>query len=427
MTKHKKLALQIVKTLRKNGFKAYFAGGCVRDMLMGEPPGDYDIATSAFPGQIKKLFKRTVFVGAQFGTVLVIKDGVPFDVTTFRGKKRKEFSREEKTDVLNRDFTINGLLYDPLSKKIVDLCEGRMDIQKKVIRCIGSPLTCFRQDRLRPLRALRLSASLGFKIERKTFLAVKNIGRDISSVSKERVRAELVEILTGRNPYRGIQLLNETGILAVLLPEIEALKGVKQPPKFHPEGDVFTHTMLLIKALKNADVILVFACLLHDIGKPSTFTKTDRIRFNGHDKVGALMARSALKRLRFSNEEIRKIVYCIDNHMRVMNAMKMREATLKRMFLKDTFETELELHRLDCASSHSDLSIYRFLKRKYAAFKRRPVLPKPMLNGHEIMKMGFEEGPLIGKIQRRLVDMQLERKVTSKKQARAWIGENFVR
>jgi len=425
MDKNKKVALEIVKRLRKNKFQAYFVGGCVRDMVMKKTPDDYDIATDAMPGEIRKVFKKTVFVGAQFGTVLVIENGIHFEVTTFRSGRKNKFSSNSKEDALNRDFTINGLLYDPMERKVIDYCDGKSDIKKKVIRCIGNPLKCFKQDRLRPLRAVRFACTLNFKIEQGTFSAIKKFKEEIKKVSKERIKVELVELLTGKDPYRGMKLLNQTGLLAAILPEVETLKGVEQPPKFHPEGDVFVHTMLLLKKLKKTDTILSFACLLHDIGKPATYEKKDRIRFNNHDKVGARMSEEILKRLRFSNDEIKKIVYCIDNHMRVMNAMKMREATLKRMFLKDTFLTELELHKLDCMASHSDLKIYKFLKKKYAEFKKRPVAPKPFLNGYEVMNLGFKQGPIIGKIQKELINLQLERKIKSKAEAKEWLRRKW--
>jgi len=423
----KKLALEIINTLRKNGFQAYLAGGCVRDMVMKKTPGDYDIATDAAPGQLKKIFKKTVFVGAQFGTVLVVKNGVAMQVTTFRGNNIREFSKDPVTDASNRDFTINGLLYDPVKKGILDYVGGRADIKKRLIRCIRDPHTCFGQDKLRILRAVRFSSVLNFRIDKKTLEAVKKFSPQISEASRERIRDELIKILTGERPYLGMDLLDKTGLIAVILPEIEALKGVEQPPKFHPEGDVFTHTMLLMKGLKNADTALAFACLLHDVGKPATYKKADRIRFNGHDKVGAGIAEEVLKRLRFSNDEIRKVAYCVDNHMRIMNAMKMREATLKRMFLKDTFETELELHRLDCMASHGDLRIYKFLKRKYRAFKKKPIAPQPVLNGHEIMAMGFNQGPVIGKIQKEMVALQLEGKIRSKDKAREWVRKRWIK
>lgn len=399
----------------------------MRDMIMKKLPQDYDIATDARPEEIRRLFKKTVRVGAAFGTVLVIKDGLPFEVTTFRGNKNDEFSMDPGTDIANRDFTINGLLYDPLKKKVIDLCRGQADIKKKLIRCIASPSRCITQDRLRALRAVRISSSLGFKIEKATLSEIKKQKNDINKVSPERIRDELTGILTGKNPFWGFKLLDDTGLLGAILPEVAALKGVEQPARFHPEGDVFTHTMLLLKGLKTpSDPVLSFACLLHDVGKPSTYKKTDRIRFNGHDVVGARIAEEVLKRLRFSNNEIQSIVYCIGNHMRIMNAQKMREATLKRVFFKDTFETELKLHRLDCEASHGDLKIYRFLKRKYAAFKKEPVIPKPILNGHEIIAMGFKEGPLIGKIQRQMLDLQLEGKIKTKVAAKRWIDEKFA-
>jgi poly(A) polymerase len=426
MAKNGKLALEIVRTLRQNGFQAYFAGGCVRDMVMKKTPSDYDVATDAQPRQIKKLFKKTVFVGAAFGTALVILDGVSFEVTTFRGGTRNGFSKDAATDAANRDFTINSLFYDPLGKKVIDFFGGRADIKKRLIRCVSTPAVCFRADRLRLLRAARLSAGLGFKIDHRAFEVIKKMAAAIRKVSAERVRDELVSLMAGPDPYSGMRLLDESGLLGILLPEITGLKGVEQPPKFHPEGDVFVHTMLLIKQLKKADAVLAFACLLHDVGKPATFKKTDRIRFNGHDRVGARIAEGILKRLKFSNEEIRKITYCIDNHMRIMNAMKMRESTLKRMFLKDTFETELSLHKYDCIASHADLKIYRFLKKKYAAFRRKPVLPKPLLNGHELIAMGLKEGPLIGRIHRKMVDLQFEGKLSSEEGARRWVREKYL-
>jgi poly(A) polymerase len=241
------------------------------------------------------------------------------------------------------------------------------------------------------------------------------------------VRDELVRIFTGPDPYRGMRLLDETGLLKALLPEVEALKGVEQPEKFHPEGDVFVHTGLLIKQLKNADTVLAFACLLHDVGKPGTFEKTDRIRFHGHDRLGAQIARDILTRLRFSNDEIKRITYCIDNHMRIINVTKMRESTLKRMFLEPTFETELLLHKYDCIASHKDMSIYDFLKKKYMAFKKQKVLPRPLLNGYEIMALGIAEGPLIGKIQRQLVDLQLEGRAGSKQKAKEWLIKKWIK
>lgn len=396
----------------------------MRDMVMRKKPVDYDISTDAAPAQIKRIFKKTVFVGKEFGTVLVVREGMPFQVTTFRSEKRNEFSKNPKTDALNRDFSINALFYEPVKKRLIDYVGGKKDISRKIIRTVSNPQICFRQDRLRPLRAIRFCANLGFKIEKDTFAAIKKFNGRIKKVSSERLRDELVKIMTGRSPYRGMKFLDETGLLEAILPEIEALKGVQQPPRFHPEGDVFTHTMLLIKALRDSDVILAFACLLHDVGKPATFKKAERIRFDGHDRVGADLTTQILKRLRFSNEEVRKITYCVENHMRVMNAMKMRESTLKRMFLKDTFETEMELHRLDCMASHSDLKIYKFLKKKYEEFKKTPVLPRPLLNGHEIMAMGFEQGPIIGKIQSQMLDLQLEGKLRSKKEAEEWIKKN---
>ncbi|MFH1848123.1 MAG: CCA tRNA nucleotidyltransferase [Candidatus Omnitrophota bacterium] len=427
MREKEKLALDILKALRRRGFQAYFVGGCVRDMVLRKSPADYDIATDARPARVKKIFKNTVSVGAAFNTVLVIKDNVPVEVSTFRAGEKAKFSGDAKTDALNRDFTINALLYDPAKKKYLDFAGGIEDIKNKIIRPPGSPARCIAQDRLRALRAIRFAANLGFSIEKNTINEILKLKAGILKVSKERIRNELALILTGPNPYLGFRLMDEAGMLAHILPEVEAMKGVKQPEQYHPEGDVFTHTMLMLKELKNSGLILALSVLLHDVGKPPTFTRTDRIRFNGHDKMGARMAEVILKRLRFSNDEIRQVARCIDNHMRLMHSVKMREAKLKRLFLEPTFEAELELHRIDCAASHGDMTIYKFLKRKYTAFKKRPIKPRPILGGDELIKMGFAEGPIIGKIHREMVDMQLERRLRSKKQAKAWVGKSYKR
>ncbi|MEI8176398.1 MAG: CCA tRNA nucleotidyltransferase [Candidatus Omnitrophota bacterium] len=422
----KKHAIDIIKTLRSHGHQAFLCGGCVRDMVMRRAPVDYDLATDATPGMIQGIFKKTVPVGAAFGTLLVISSGIAYQVTTFRAGRRSVFSKDPATDVRNRDFTINALLFDPFSGEIIDLVGGRADIRAGVIRAVGDPDRMFRQDCLRLMRAVRMATTLDFKIEAKTFRAVRENAGRIKKASPERVRDELIRIMTGPAPHRGVNLLDKAGLLKVILPEIEALKGVQQPPQFHPEGDVFVHTMLLLKGLKNADRVLAFAALLHDIGKPATFMITDRIRFHGHEVLGGRMAEKILRRLRFPQDDIRRITQVIANHMRVMHAREMREATLKRFFLQDTAETELALHRLDCRASHGEMTIYRFLRRGYLKFKRTPVLPRPLLNGHGLITIGFKEGPMIGTLQREMVDLQLEGKIRTLTQARAWAKERWI-
>lgn len=300
----KRLASGIVRKLQDEGFQAYFAGGCVRDLVMGRIPKDYDIVTDARPEEVSASFRRTVPVGKEFGILLVVKNRIPFEVATFRAEKHGEFSADPRADVKRRDFTVNGLLYDPVKEKVLDYVEGRKDIRGKKIRFNGIPEERIREDALRLVRAVRLAVNLDFSIEEKSFLAVKKMSSRIGKVSGERIRDELSEILTGPYPHRGISLLDETGLLEMILPEIIRMKSVKQPPEFHPEGDVFTHTMLMLKELKNTSIVLALAVLLHDVGKnEKTFTVSDRIRFNGHDVEGGKLAREVMERLKFPGEE----------------------------------------------------------------------------------------------------------------------------
>jgi putative nucleotidyltransferase with HDIG domain len=423
--KKKKLAAGIVKELRKKGFCAYFVGGCVRDMLMRKVPKDFDITTDARPAQVKKLFpQKTIPVGVQFNTLLLIRQGVSFQVSTFKGRQNdKSLSLLE--DVRARDFTINGLVYDPVKEKIVDLVKGREDIRRKRICTIGRAAARFKEDPLRLIRAVRFAATLGFNIEKKTFGAIKKLAQKIRKVSAERVRDELILLFTAANPYLGLKLLDESGLLRQILPEVAHLKGVKQPQAFHPEGDVFSHTLLMFKRLHRPPLLLSFSCLLHDIGKPATFQVLERIRFNGHDRVGAELSDKILKRLKFPNKDREDIVACVANHMRMMDAPKMRDSTLKRLFARPTFELELRLHYIDCIASHKDLRVWRFLNRRFKEFKKRPLIPKPLLNGHELIKLGFTPGPIFGKIHKRMVDLQLEGRLKKKSEVEKWVKSKF--
>ena len=423
--KKRKLATRVVRKLRREGFQAYFVGGCVRDIVMRKVPKDIDIATDAALARIEKIFPRkTHRVGARFGTLLVLEDKMPFQVSTFRGKRGRR-SLTLSQDLRMRDFTINGLAYEPIKKKIIDLVGAKSDIRKKKIRAVGEPSSRFAQDPLRLIRAVRFAVTLGFNIEDRTLQAIKKMAGYIKRVSAERIRDELILIFTSPDPSLGLNLLDETGLIRHILPEIHLLKGVEQPRAFHPEGDVFIHTLLMLKQLKSAPLLLVFACLFHDIGKPATRQVAERIRFSGHDKLGAKMADRILKRLRFSNKDRENIVACVENHMRMMEAPKMREATLKRLFTRPTFDVELALHRIDCIASHKDLTIWRFLRKKCREFKKRPVIPRPLLNGYELIKIGFTPGPIFGKIHRQMVDMQLEGKLRNKSEARSWVVDNF--
>ncbi|MBN3039376.1 MAG: CCA tRNA nucleotidyltransferase [Candidatus Omnitrophica bacterium] len=427
MDKKKAVALRVVKKLRQHGFSAYFVGGYVRDMLMRKAPKDIDIATDARPQQIKEVFKEKIYsVGAKFGTLLLVKGNNVFQISSFRGK-RKSYSRSLDRDLNLRDFTINALAYEPIKKKTIDLVGGRKDIRDKTIRAVGDAHARFKEDPLRLIRAIRLECTLGFKIEKDTFLAIKEMAAAVKKVSRERLRDELTLIFTSANPGRGMKLLDESGLLKEVLPEVDSLKGVEQPRAFHPEGDVFAHTLLMMKKLKKPSLALAFSCLLHDIGKPATFQVSDRIRFSGHDKAGAQISDNILKRLRFSNKDRKDIVSCIENHMRMMEAPKMRESTLIRLFCRPTFDTELELHRIDCLASHKDLSVWRFLQRKYRGFKKAVQIPKPLLDGYELIKIGFTPGPIFGKIHRQLIDQQMEGKIKNKSQAQKWVCRTFIK
>src|SRR5882724_10352003 len=423
----KQAAISIVKRLREAGHVAYFNGGCVRDMVRGVEPHDIDIATSATPEEVQALFPKTVPVGAAFGVVLVLEGEHQFEVATFRsddayvdGRRPSavHFGSPEE-DARRRDFTINGLFLDPLTDEIIDFVGGRADIERKLVRTIGEPRARFTEDKLRLLRCVRFAANLGYEIEPATFDAVKEMAAQIQVVSAERIRDELVKILTRSNAGRGLALLDVSGLLREILPEIAAMKGVEQPAEFHPEGDVFQHTRLMLDTLPaNPSLVLAFAVLLHDVGKPPTFARApDRIRFNEHDRIGAEMTETILRRLRFSNDEIEKITLCVREHMKFQFVKEMRQAKLKRLMARETFPDELELHRIDCASSHRNLENYEFLKAKAAEMPPEVLKPQPFLTGHDLLALGLKPGPLVGQILHEVEEMQLEERLTSRDEA----------
>lgn len=422
-------ALSIVRVLREKGHEAYFVGGCVRDRLLGKRPSDYDIASDAGPERVRQYFDKTIPVGEAFGVMIVRAGGESFEVSTFRTESDYKDGRrpahvafsDAKSDAARRDFTVNGLFYDPLTRKTLDWVGGVKDIRAKVIRTIGDAGLRFKEDKLRILRAVRFATNLGFRIEKRTFDAVRKMSSQIAVVSAERIRDELIKIFTGPRPAQGLDWLDKTGLLKVLLPEIEALKGVRQPKEFHPEGDVYKHTRIMLGKLKNAPLVLAFGCLLHDIGKPRTFRRAkDRIRFDGHDRVGAGMADALLERLRFSNAERQQIVACVDGHMRFKDVPHMKESTLRRMFQRGTFSTELEQHRLDCLSSHGDLTIWRMVRRRLKKLSAEEIKPAPLLMGRDLMALGFTPGPDFGKILRAAEEKQLEGELKTKEQAIEW-------
>jgi poly(A) polymerase len=426
----KATATAIVRCLCDAGHAAYFNGGCVRDMVRGVEPHDIDIATSAAPEQVQALFSKTVAVGAQFGVVLVLENMHQFEVATFRSDEAYVDGRRPtsvrfgspKEDAQRRDFTINGLFFDPITNDIIDFIGGRADIAGKIVRAIGEPLQRFAEDKLRLLRCIRFASTLGFEIEVKTFAAVRELAAQIDVVSAERIRDELIKIFTRSNAGRGLELLDESGLLKEILPEIVAMKGVEQPPEFHPEGDVFAHTKLMLDALPPApSVVLAFAVLLHDVGKPPTFERaTDRIRFNEHDRIGAAMTEAVLRRLRFPNNQIEQIVHCVAEHMRFQHVQQMRPVKLKRILARETFADELELHRIDCQASHRNLENYEFLKTKAAELPPEVIKPQPLLTGHDLLTLGLKPGPKVGQILREVEELQLEERLKSRAEALAY-------
>ena len=436
--KKQQAALQIVSHLVRSGYTALFAGGCVRDrILFGESSGDIDIATNATPQTVSELFAHTIGVGAQFGVVIVVQGGFPFEVATFRsdvgiGDGRhpgRVVFTDARHDALRRDFTINGMFYDPLTNTIADYVEGQRDLESGVIRAIGNPQERFREDYLRLLRAIRFAAKFSFIIHEETWTAIKDHAISIAQCSPERIFGEIDRMLRAPHPDRALTLLAESGLLKAVLPEVHASIGVEQPPEFHPEGDVFTHT---VKALgfmaQDPSSTLAWSVLLHDIGKKSTMRKLDRLRFNGHDQVGAHMAGGILKRLRASGDLIESVEACIENHMHFMNVTSMRLATLKRMLSRPTILDELELHRVDCLASHGNVDNVSFIRKRLDEFARQQIKPVPLLRGNDLILLGMTPGPLFTTILREIYDLQLDEKIATRDEAievvkNRWRGE----
>ncbi|MDQ6912913.1 MAG: CCA tRNA nucleotidyltransferase [Verrucomicrobiota bacterium] len=432
-----KVAREIVSRLRQRGHVAYFAGGCVRDLVRGEVAKDIDIATDARPEDVQKIFTRTYAVGAHFGVIVVLEDGFQFEVATFRsdgayldGRRPAEvhFSTAEE-DAKRRDFTINGMFFDPEKNEVIDYVNGRADLETKIIRAIGDPAQRFAEDRLRMLRAVRFATVLDFEIEPATWEALVRHARSITDISAERIREELVRIFMSPRRVRGWDLLDASGLLRVILPELEAMKGCEQPPQFHPEGDVFKHTRIMLELLPNETSLpLVLSVLFHDIGKPPTASvdENGRIRFNGHDRVGAEMTEALMQRLRFSRAEIDATVEAVRQHMVFKDVPKMRVAKLKRFMARPTFEDELELHRVDCASSHAMLDNYEFLQRKREEFANEPIIPPPLVRGDDLLSLGLKPGPRIGEILEAVETRQLEGGFKDREEALAWIKQEFL-
>ncbi|MDR5683883.1 MAG: CCA tRNA nucleotidyltransferase [Armatimonadota bacterium] len=418
-------ARAVVRRLRDAGHEAYWAGGCVRDMLLGRRPKDYDVATSARPEQILSLFPGSASVGAAFGVVQVPLDGARVEVATFRDEGPYLDGRhpasvtfaDARADVARRDFTINGLLYDPLTDRVVDWVDGRRDLEARRVRTIGDPAARFQEDRLRMLRAVRLAAELDFETEPQTLAAIRRFADRIRTVSAERIRDELVRIFTGPHPGAGLRRLDESGLLIHILPEVAAMKGIPQPSEFHPEGDVFEHTARTLDALRSPGVVLAFGALLHDVGKPRTYQVRDRIRFDRHDEVGARIAEEVLRRLRFSARETEAIVELVREHMRFKEIPRMREAKRRRLFARPDFDDHLELHRADCLASHKDLTTYEWVQRARAALAPEEIRPPRLITGDDLIAMGMRPGPAFARILETVADAQLEGRVRSREEA----------
>jgi len=439
----RELAERICVALRVHGHQAYFVGGCVRDLELGREPADYDVCTDARPERVQQLFPRSVAVGAKFGVILVVDRGpqeqeqgaeqLPsqVEVATFRsdgdysdGRHPDQviYSETPQEDVLRRDFTINGLLMDPETCKILDYVGGLADLRAGVVRAIGDPRQRFAEDKLRMLRAVRFAARFGFQIEAETMAAARSLAPQITQVSYERIRDELTKLLTEGAARRGFELLDETGLLAVVLPDIARMKGVEQPPQYHPEGDVWIHTLMLLEKLPpNCSSTLAWGVLLHDVGKPPTFSPASglgtRIRFNGHEDVGARMAESICRSLRFSNQETEQVESLVANHMRFKDVPKMRTSTLKRFVRLPKFDEHMELHRLDCLASHGGLDSYTFVQRFLLETPVEKVYPPKLVTGDDLKSMGLVPGPRFKEILMAIEEAQLEGRVQDRESA----------
>jgi len=427
-------AIGIVKRLRDEGYESYLAGGCVRDMLLGKTPQDYDISTNAKPDEIARIFPKTIPVGAQFGVLLVMIESEAFEVASFRhdgpyldGRRPTHVRYGSlQEDILRRDFTINGMVYDPITGQIIDLVGGREDLERKLVRAIGNPRSRFEEDRLRMVRAVRFAASLDFTIESETFDAIRELASTVKQISWERIGEEITRILTEGGAKRGFELLDWTGLLKILLPEIEAMKGVEQSPDYHPEGDVFTHTMLTLSHLDSPTETLAYGCLLHDVAKPVCIRRDEhRLTFYGHTEKGAEMAEELLKRLKRSRATWERVAYLVRNHLRHVQAPQMRLSTLKRFLGEDGIDELLELTRIDALSANGDLQHYRFCKQKLTELEEEEIHPEPLLRGRDLIAMGFSPGPTFHIILKQVEEAQLGGELSSREEAMEWVHRNY--
>jgi poly(A) polymerase len=441
----KALAEEICRTLSEHGHQAYLVGGCVRDLLLRRQPADYDVATDATPDQVDELFPNSVLVGAQFGVVIVVRDGLQVEVATFRSDvgysdgrhpDNVVFAKTPQEDVARRDFTINGMMMNPATGEVLDFVGGSADLRAGIVRTIGNAAERFREDKLRLVRAIRFASRFGYGIELRTLVAIRQLAPQVTTVSAERLRDELTKLLTEGAARRAFELLDETGLLEPLLPEVARLKGVEQPPQFHPEGDVWIHTLLMLEKLSSLPpevrtMTLAWGVMLHDIGKPATFRSAaqtgDRIRFDGHVEVGVRIAEEVCRRFRFSNEETEQVAILVANHMRFKDVPQMRASTLKRFVRLPKFEEHLELHRIDCLSSHGHLDNWDYVREFIAKTPVEEVRPARLVTGDDLLGMGFLPGPEFKTILQSVEDAQLEGLLRTHEEALAYVRREFAR
>jgi poly(A) polymerase len=455
-------AIFIVKKLRQAGHLAYFVGGCVRDIVMGNSPTDFDIATSATPAEVMRLFPQSLSVGAKFGVTVVSQDRYSYEVATFRSDgtyndgrhpEKVTYTNDPRLDVMRRDFTINGLLYDPLEGSVLDYVNGQADIHSGIIRTIGNPERRFQEDKLRLIRAVRFASRFNYRLEDDTRKAVHGLAGMIEQVSHERIRDEIIKILTGGYAARGISLLEDCNLLRYILPEVSNLQGIPQPPEFHPEGDVWTHTLLMLELMdqKYSDemktmtsdsravlpvggpadegqypsVSLSMGVLLHDIGKPPTLQCVDRIRFNHHPEIGAQMAAAICERLRFSSKQVEQIISLVRDHLKFKDLPRMRPSTLKRFLRQKSFQEHLELHRLDCLGSHRNLETWKYARDKWEGLRPEEIRPKPLISGDDLIRLGHKPGPLFKEILKSVEDAQLDGLIRTREAAEEFVLSHF--
>ncbi|HZU27852.1 MAG TPA: CCA tRNA nucleotidyltransferase [Bryobacteraceae bacterium] len=431
------LARSIVSTLRAHGFQGWFVGGCVRDALLGRDPKDYDVSTDARPDQVLALWPRAQQVGAKFGVVLVTDGGESVEVVTFRSDEAYHdgrhpegvrFETDPRQDVLRRDFTINALMRDPFSGEVIDYTGGRQDLERGLIRAIGDPAARFEEDHLRMLRAVRFAARFRFTIEPATLAAIQALHGEIARISPERIRDELSRILTEGGARRGFELLDESGLLTDILPEVAAMKGVQQPPEYHPEGDVWTHTLMMLERVPpDPPLTLSWGVLLHDVGKPPTFRIAERIRFDGHVEAGVRMTHDILCRLHYSNAEVEQVQALVANHMRFAEVFNMRESTVKRFLRLPHFEQHLELNRLDCLCSNGMLASYEYMKDRFEHAPEEELRPPRLVSGRDLIAAGYRPGPQFSRMLELAEDAQLEGRIGSREQGLELVAAEFGR